>query len=628
MGQEFESLQARHLFIYNLEMFYLSAAATFLSLLIFTEFKQIFVKYLFLILIFLNLSLLGVYRFFDFLSGNGFNEAVIFHLIHGINGFGINEYIFPSFLLFIYLIFVILILISGYKKILHNSNQSFIKDICIIGFISVAILLNPFLKDLKILIKPSLQIDTLETGHFYDKQISFTKNPTNIIFLYLEQLERTYMDEKIFPDLTPNLKRLEREAISFTNISSPYATNWTIAGMVASQCGIPLLTPIASENSMVGMDKFLSSATCIGDILSNNSYNLSYIGGSDLDFAGKGKFYESHGFNSIQGWYELENRLISKSYKSPWGLYDDSLYEILNTKLKEVSLSNQSFGLFSLTLDTHHPYGYMSNFCGDMKYKDGKNLILNSVHCADLMASNFIDNFLNDELFENTILVVLSDHLALKNTATSKLETQDRKNLFYIFKKNAPSQLITKTGSMLDVAPTVLSLVGTNIRGLGLGRNLFFEKSLSENESGIENIIVDNRSKILSLWSFPQIDNDFKINLQDKKLVFGSRDVDYPALILLNNNKVEEIMFDFYFANPLPRKANELSDKQSFIWVDTCERIQNFKNIQVSASKNYCALLGIKNHKDYEIIYDLENFNNDQIFNFFNKSKQSFFKMN
>jgi hypothetical protein len=87
-------------------------------------------------------------------------------------------------------------------------------------------------------------------------------------------------------------------------------------------------------------------------------------------------------------------------------------------------------------------------------------------------------------------------------------------------------------------------------------------------------------------------------------------------------------MFDFYFANPLPRKANELSDKQSFIWVDTCERIQNFKNIQVSASKNYCALLGIKNHKDYEIIYDLENLNNDQIFKFFDKSKQSFFKMN
>ena len=215
MGQEFESLQARHLFIYNLEMFYLSAAATFLSLFIFTEFKQIFTKYLFLILIFLNLSLLGVYWFFDFLSGNGFNEAVIFHLIHGINGFGINEYIFPSFLLFIYLIFVILILISGYKKILHNSNQSFIKDICIIGFISVAILLNPFLKDLKILIKPSMQIDSSEIGHFYDQQISFTKNPTNIIFLYLEQLERTYMNEKIFPDLTPNLKRLEREAISF-----------------------------------------------------------------------------------------------------------------------------------------------------------------------------------------------------------------------------------------------------------------------------------------------------------------------------------------------------------------------------------------------------------------------------
>ncbi|MDB2504078.1 hypothetical protein N9X43_05540, partial [Gammaproteobacteria bacterium] len=46
------------------------------------NFKNNFFKASFLIIIFLNLIFLGAYFFFDFLSGNGLNEAVIFHLMH------------------------------------------------------------------------------------------------------------------------------------------------------------------------------------------------------------------------------------------------------------------------------------------------------------------------------------------------------------------------------------------------------------------------------------------------------------------------------------------------------------------------------------------------------------------
>ena len=92
-------------------------------------------------------------------------------------------------------------------------------------------------------------------------------------------------------------------------------------------------------------------------------------------------------------------------------------------------------------------------------------------------------------------MVVLSDHLALKNTASSLLEKGDRKNLFYIFKKDAPNQLIDKTGSMFDVTPTALSLVGTDILGLGLGRNLFFQDSLSDKEIGMQTTLTKTEIK-------------------------------------------------------------------------------------------------------------------------------------
>ncbi|MDA8808767.1 hypothetical protein N9N36_02240, partial [Gammaproteobacteria bacterium] len=103
-----------------------------------------------------------------------------------------------------------------------------------------------------------------------------------------------------------------------------------------------------------------------------------------------------------------------------------------------------------------------------------------------------------------------------------------------------------------------------------------------------------------------------------------------PALILLdNNNKVEEIMFDFYNANPLPRKTNELDDKQSFIWIDTCLRIKAFKNLlPAKESSDLCALVGIKGKQDFKLFEDLTYLTDDLIFQFFKDTKESFFNMN
>ena len=53
-------------------------------------------KYVILITFYLNYFLLTVYVLFNFLSGDGINDAIIFHVKFGINGFGVNEYIIPS----------------------------------------------------------------------------------------------------------------------------------------------------------------------------------------------------------------------------------------------------------------------------------------------------------------------------------------------------------------------------------------------------------------------------------------------------------------------------------------------------------------------------------------------------
>ena len=127
---------------------------------------------------------------------------------------------------------------------------------------------------------------------------------------------------------------------------------------------------------------------------------------------------------------------------------------------------------------------------------------------------------------------------------------------------------------MFDVAPTVLSIMGANTTGFGLGRNLLIEDSLIEDSDGMNKVIEDTRSKIVSFWSFPKLKNGFKILPDQKKIIFGTRYVNLPALILLDdNNDTQEIIFDFHYAKSLEKRVAELKDYQKYIWVDGCQKI-------------------------------------------------------
>ena len=576
-------------------------------------------KYVILITFYLNYFLLTVYVLFNFLSGDGINDAIIFHVKFGISGFGFNEYIIPS----IIFIFFNLIAFSSSRIFLRNLTDQKTKLITnktlSLTILVLSIIFNPFYKDIYELLSDRSNNYQVDKNSFYEQDIIFSDTRKNIVFIYLEQIERTYLNEDLFPNLLPNLKTLEKQSISFTNIDSPRATNWTIAGMAATQCGVPLLTPIASENSMSGMDKFLPLANCMGDILNEESYKLHYIGGSDLDFAGKGNFYKTHNFDSVEGWYELQNKIKDINYRSPWGVYDDELLDIVYDRIEILSKANENFGLFTLTLDTHHPNGYISASCENKIYGDGTNSILNSIHCVDELIGKFMEKFLNSEIYNNTTLVLLSDHLALKNTASEVLKNANRSNLFMIFDKDAKPQLINDIGNSFDIGPTVMSFLGANTNGLGLGRNLITNESLSL-DLNINEVIDANKRKILELWSFPKIDQGFSISIDQLKIFFGNRYINFPALIVLNSsNEVDQIMFDFYYANPLSNKVNRLNKNVNFIWLDKCEKIFVNKFINNNKNKGYCILLENKKNSQFEVIAAEENrINSAYLKNFFN----------
>jgi len=543
-------------------------------------------------MVFASIIIYLMYGILDYLTGNGIDESAIFHLKYGLGGAGFSEYLelFVTSIVFTILgsIFIVWLLSKRVK-----SNSRWIVNISYL-LVLASLLSNPATSDVYGLLsyksntvdfnKLYRELDvtessTVEFAKFY-REPNITKvmdDSKNLVVIYAEGLERTYFDETIFPGLIKHLRELESKSTYFTNIKEVAGTGWTIGGMVGSQCGIPLFTP-SHGNSMSGMDVFLPSAICLGDLLHNEGYQLTYYGGADLVFAGKGKFYSTHKFDDVSGRDELLPNIADKSYKSGWGLYDDSLFHLAYERFMELSERGNKFGLFLLTLDTHHPKGHPSKSCQDKIYKDGSNPMLNAVACSDYLITEFVNRIMQSPYGEKTVVVVLSDHLAMRNTASHFLQKRERKNLFMIIEANVnKSTRIQKLGSALDIGATILPFIGYK-GSIGLGRNLNDTNQATADIQYIQMNLPAWKSSISHFWDFPKIRDFVEIDTTEATLRIDDRVFNIPALIELNADLETTLKFQFDSSNVQKNLIDHLlllEKNKPFILVDKCYNVES-----------------------------------------------------
>lgn len=437
------------------------------------------------------------------------------------------------------------------------------------------------------------------TFYEYYKQPTLTQidEKKNLVFIYAEGLERTYFNNDVFPDLMPLLKKLETDSISFTDMIQVPGTGWTIGGLVSSQCGIPLFT-YSHGNSMSGVNEFLPSAVCLSDLLAEAGYHISFLGGANLTFAGKGKFLRSHSFNHIYGKQELLANIENKSYQSSWGVYDDSLFDLAYETFIHRSKQNNPFGLFLLTLDTHHPYGHPSHSCQNIRYKNGKNRMLNAVACSDFLINSFIQRIQNSTYINQTIIVLVSDHLAHKNSASKALEKAGpRRNLFIIIDPSSEKKIINNTGSHLDIGPTTLPFLGFQGQ-YGLGDNLLSASYSPTNARTIHKNIPYWREELLSLWNFPKISEFVGILPNQEKIIIDNQEFSFPILVEFDEELNTQIKFDFFNCcgqKTLIDHVSRMNPHNGFILIDTCKNVNTIIPIK-SENSTYCVVQGIDSH--------------------------------
>jgi phosphoglycerol transferase len=543
------------------------------------------------IYIILNASMLAS----NYFTGEGINDAVIYTITSSLSGAGISKYILPAVGLIVALV-VLFGVLSWLLRLRKGHRASPLYSLLAVILAVASINTTPAYQQVASLIKSQVGKGNSDFYTHYKvpgKQLRGDK--PNLVYIYAESLERTYFDEKAFPGLAPELSKIKDNAYDFSNTEQLPGTEYTIAGMVASQCGIPLFAPF-DGNASSSLSTFYPQNVCLGDILKSSGYQNYFYQGASLSFAGKDLFLSSHGFDHLYGYNELKSVVKDPNYRNDWGWYDDTLLDVVFDKYLELAKQNRPFSLFALTVDTHHPDGFISRSCQrkDYPYEGKPNKSFAAVACSQEHIARLIQRIQATPYFKNTIIVVSSDHLAMNNTAYKYLNQHDRSDLFFMVRGNdVTSKVLPVKRSTLDNGATVLDAMGGD-NFIGLGRSSLSSTSMVATYLNIKDKINEWKPDVIKLWNFPKSISDYKIDTVSNTFSFSGMHFKLPLLLSVKPNKIEP-KFDVYLAAPLKQQLANFAPDEKFVWIDRCFKMGDVWDEKLELNPGLCVADGTLN---------------------------------
>ena len=427
-------------------------------------------------------------------------EQIIFHLkvpLEGTNTQFIYDWVKKCFgkALILTVLLTIPCLIPVYK--LHYSL------ICKLGFMIALIYAAIKVGLVEYIVNQFRKTDIYEKYYVDGKKvkITFPEKKKNLILLYVESMETTYTSKEnggnYDSDLLKEVSGLAKENMNFSHQEKlggahvVAGTGWTTGGLVGQSSGVSLCVPLASH-SYNDNTEFLPGAYTLGDILEKEGYEQEFLIGSEAAFGGRKFYYDKHGHFKIYDWTEAKRQgKIPQDYREFWGYEDEKLFEIAKEEVTRLSKTGKPFHLTMLTVDTHHPYGYV-----DRNYKkEFPQQLSNIIRGNSRKIGEFMDWLKKQPFYEDTVILVTGDHLSMAEEYISSTyeKSYDRTVFNALIHSEAWFEEETKKNknrifTSFDWYPTILNALGAKVEGdrLGFGVSLFSDKKTVAEEIGLK----------------------------------------------------------------------------------------------------------------------------------------------
>lgn len=331
-------------------------------------------------------------------------------------------------------------------------------------------------------------------------KITFPEEKRNLIYIYLESMENTYMsqdvggalDHNTMPELTALVQDEENINFSHTDgiggFHNMAGASWTIGAMVAHTAGIPLKVPIGVDRNEYGQDSFLPGVNSITNVLQEAGYYQTLMVGSDANFGGRKPYFEQHGLDrTFDIFTAREVGIVPPGYFVFWGMEDMHLFDFAKQELTKIAEQEEPFAFSMLTVDTHRTNGYVCRKCIGLWGEQYENVI----SCSSKQVAEFIEWVKQQDFYENTTIIIAGDHVTMDEGYIDRNVAEDYDRTVYNCILNSPVDTEYEKNRQFvaaDLFPTTLAAIGCEIEGdrLGLGTNLFSGKPTLVEEMGLE----------------------------------------------------------------------------------------------------------------------------------------------
>jgi phosphoglycerol transferase MdoB-like AlkP superfamily enzyme len=291
----------------------------------------------------------------------------------------------------------------------------------------------------------------------------FSSRPKNIIMISVESLSAEFMDSYGGnKNLTPELDKLGKEGMKFDNL---FATGTrTVRGLEALSLGTP---PIPGQ-AIVRRPK--------NDHLSTMGELLKYQGFSTFFFyGGYGYFDNMNAYYAANNYRVVDRTDIPKNqvgFENVWGVADEYLFDhVIRTLDEKGEKGTQGKPFFAqiMTTSNHRPYTYPDGRI-DIPSPGGRD---GAVKYTDYAIGKFIKDASKKPWFKDTLFVIVADHCASAAGKTRlPVNGYHIPLIFYAPGLLQPS-VFSPTVSQIDIAPTLMEVLGKNGSAQFFGRSFF-----------------------------------------------------------------------------------------------------------------------------------------------------------
>ena len=333
---------------------------------------------------------------------------------------------------------------------------------------------------------------------FYVQSTDITpKQNKNIIIIIVESL-LSFADDLNFngQEITPNLNQLKKENTYYNQHVMPQ----TKLGESSDGQFIYLIRLLPLKNTVTIVNHLKNKYTTFPSLLKQQNK----IKESHMTIPTGPTYWHQ---DNMCKHYQIDSLFSRNDYpqrKSMW-LNDEEIFKLVQRKNMKMP---QPFLSIILTASTHSPYDQTieenTTFKFPEEYTQELQSYLINLHYTDRQIGNYIFFLKQNQLYDNSIIIVTSDHEAHADflNLPPSLKHITHEIPFYII--NAPNAIKRSphdTIQQMDIFPTLLDLTGVQSSWRGVGRSLLMsdsianstrEKERRENAQKISDIIIHN----------------------------------------------------------------------------------------------------------------------------------------